>query len=105
RFDASRSAIYLPRTKSFPKNTEIESTLTFITDDPGQYVRQVAPSPRMLTVREHHSFVELPDNNYHPRAFDPRCGYADISYDDYSVPLGESIHKRLIIRHRLEKKN
>ena len=27
--DASRSAIYLPKTKAFPKNTEFESTLTF----------------------------------------------------------------------------
>src|SRR5690242_14152388 len=32
RLDDSRSAIYLPRTKGFPKNTEIESMLTFVTD-------------------------------------------------------------------------
>src|ERR1017187_9487303 len=29
RVDRSRSAVYLPRTKAFPKNTEIEVTLTF----------------------------------------------------------------------------
>src|SRR3954471_11561383 len=29
RFDESRSALYLPRTKAFPKNTEIETILTF----------------------------------------------------------------------------
>ena len=28
RFDESRSAIYLPRTKVFPKNTEVETLLT-----------------------------------------------------------------------------
>ncbi len=27
-FDESRSALYLPRTKGFPKNTEVESTIT-----------------------------------------------------------------------------
>ena len=29
RLDESRSAIFLPRTKGFPKNTEVEATLTF----------------------------------------------------------------------------
>ncbi len=33
------------------------------------------PSPEALTVREHHSFVELPGPGYKPRAFDPRAGY------------------------------
>src|SRR5918993_952532 len=29
RLDASRSAFFLPHTKNFPKNTEVETTLTF----------------------------------------------------------------------------
>ena len=29
RLDESRSAVYLPRTKGFPQNTELEATLTF----------------------------------------------------------------------------
>src|ERR1051325_9308522 len=32
RVDRGRSAIYLPRTKGFPKNTEVEMTLTFAND-------------------------------------------------------------------------
>ena len=32
RVDRTRSAFYLPRTKAFPKNTEIEMTLTFVND-------------------------------------------------------------------------
>jgi Met-zincin/Domain of unknown function (DUF5117) len=35
RVDATRSAFYLPRTKGFPKNTEIEMTLTFANDAAG----------------------------------------------------------------------
>src|SRR5438270_4133447 len=32
RLDESRSAVYLPRTKAFPKNTEVEVSLTFTTE-------------------------------------------------------------------------
>src|SRR5215472_7745610 len=42
--DPSRSAIYLPRTKNFPENTDIESTLTLtlVGDSPaGRWVEQV----------------------------------------------------------------
>jgi hypothetical protein len=102
--DANRSAIYLPNTRNFPQNTEVEATLTFAGDDPGKYLREVAPDPRSVTVREHHSFIQLPDANYKPRAFDPRSGYINESYADYSAPIGEPIEKRLIIRHRLQKK-
>jgi hypothetical protein len=35
RVDRSRSAVYLPRTKAFPKNTEIEVTLTFTNETAG----------------------------------------------------------------------
>ena len=35
RVDRTRSAVYMPRTKAFPKNTEIEVTLTFANDAAG----------------------------------------------------------------------
>jgi len=35
RVDATRSALYMPRTKAFPKNTEIETTLTFVNEAAG----------------------------------------------------------------------
>jgi hypothetical protein len=104
--DASRSAIYLPRTKAFPKNTEFEATLTFTGgNDAGNYVYAVAPSVEALTVRQHHSFVELPDNQYKPRVFDDRSSFYDISYFDYATPVSEPIMKQFIVRHRLQKKN
>src|SRR6202166_503856 len=103
--DASRCAIYLPRTKNFPLNTEVEATLTFAGDDPGQWVRQVTPEPDSITVREHHSFVQLPPPGYKPREYDPRSSFFGISYFDYATPISEPIEKRFIARHRLEKKN
>ena len=103
--DASRCALYLPRTKNFPLNTEVEATLTFAGDEPGQWVKQVTPEPDAITVREHHSFVPLPPPGYKPRAYDPRSSFFGISYMDYATPISEPIVKRFIARHRLEKRD
>jgi Met-zincin/Domain of unknown function (DUF5117) len=105
RLDPQRCAIYLPQTKNFPFNTEVEATLTFAGDDPGAWVRQVTPSPESITVREHHSFVQLPPPGYKPRAYDPRSSFFGIGYMDYATPISEPIEKRLTARHRLEKKD
>jgi len=106
KLDESRSALYLPRTKGFPQNTEIETTLTFTTDqDPGRYVRQTTPSPNAVTLREHHSFIQLPDLKYAPRKLDPRAPSFGILFYDYASPLNEPVEKRWIQRHRLEKKD
>ncbi len=101
--ESSRSAIYLPGTFNFPKNSEFEATLTFTGSNPGGQARSVTPTPEAVTVRQHHSFVELPDDNYTPRKFDPRAGFFGISYQDYSAPIGEEFTQRYIARHRLEK--
>lgn len=106
KLDPSRSAIYEPRTKNFPKNSEFEAILTFVGGtDAGNYVASVAPSVEAITLRQHHSFVELPDNQYTPRIFDPRSGYYDISFFDYATPVNQPINKQFISRHRLKKKN
>ena len=102
RMDASRSAFYMERTKGFPQNTEVEVTLTFTSDAPGGLVRSVTPTGDAVTVRQHHSFVELP-SGYEPREADPRAGFFGTSYVDYAVPIGEEMTKRYIARHRLEK--
>jgi len=105
RLDSSRCAIYLPRTKNFPLNTEVEATLTFAGDEPGQWVRDVTPSPEAITVREHHSLVQLPKEGYKPRAYDPRSSFYGISYLDYAAPVDQPIVKRFTARHRLQKKD
>jgi hypothetical protein len=105
KLDDSRCALYLPRTKNFPLNTEVEATLTFAGDEPGQWVKDVTPSPESITVREHHSFVQLPPPGYKPRVFDPRSSFFGISYMDYATPISEPIVKLLAVRHRLQKKD
>jgi Met-zincin/Domain of unknown function (DUF5117) len=105
KVDDARSAIYLPLTKNFPKNTEFEATLTFTGEAPGNWIRSVTPTAKAVTVREHHSFVELPDDQYQPRVFDPRAGYFMESYADYATPIQDPLLKRFITRHRLRKKD
>jgi len=151
RVDRTRSAFYIPRTKAFPKNTEIEVTLTFTNETVGGRgggggpaqgppaiqvptgapagaaaaggrggrgggggfggglfsgtVASVTPTAEAVTLREHYSLVELPDDKYQPRYDDPRAGYGGLSFMDYSVPIGEPMVQRYLRRHRLEKKD
>ncbi len=103
--DATRSAVYLPATKGFPKNTELEATLTFATPSRGgSLVAGVAPSSSAVTLRQHHSFVELPGPGFAPRAFDPRIGSLFVSFYDYASKITEPIEKRWVVRHRLIKR-
>lgn len=107
QLDKSRSAMYLPRTKNFPLNSELEVSVTYTNADGevGNFVQPVAPSTEAITLRIHHSLVQLPDNNYQPRVFDPRSSFIPVSFYDYASPVSSPIEKYYIIRHRLKKKD
>ncbi len=105
RLDASRSAIHLPATRTFPDNTEVEALLTFTGDNPGVLVRGVAVNPRAVTLRQHHSFVRLPGPGYQPRIADPRIGVNGPTILDYATPIDEDMRLRLASRHRLQKRS
>lgn len=117
KIDSSRSAIFLPRTRAFPDNTEIESIVSYIGelkyDDKGKLVSgtlsSVAPDPTAVTVHLHHSFIRLPDDNYEPLPHDPRSGFlpfpGEMGFMDYASPIGDSIRIKYARRHRLEKKH
>jgi hypothetical protein len=104
RLDRGRSSIYLPRTRAFPANTEIETTLTFASERPGNLVSGVVPDGRALTLGLHHSFVQAPEG-YRPRVADPRIGVSAISFKDYSRSYHRGTEVRWIARWRLEKQN
>ena len=105
--DKSRSALYLPATKNFPLNTEMEATLTFVSTDgqPGAYVRSVAANPEAVTVRLHHSLVQLPNGGFTPRILDPRSSFFGVSWFNYSSSVSSPIEEHMAVRHRLQKKN
>jgi len=104
KIDKTKSAIELNHTKSFPKNSEFEALLTFSGKPTGKLITSgVSPDPSLISVVQHHSFIELPDNEYKPREFDPRSGALAISFMDYATPVEDEITKKYITRHRLEK--
>lgn len=103
--DPTRCAIYLPGTKNFPYNSEFEAILTFRGKEPGNFVSRIAPDPRSLTIRQHHSFIQLPNDDYEPRTYDPRANFNGMSYMDFASPFHEPFTKRVITRHRLTKKD
>ena len=103
--DRERSTIYLPRTKAFPRNTEVEASLTFTSSSPGPRVRSHAPDGRAVTIRVHYSLAALPDQGYTPRRGDPRIGNFAVSFYDFSRALDQRYEGRYIARHRLKKRN
>ncbi len=140
RLDRTRSAFYLPNTRNFPMNTEVDMTLTFVNEPTGAggggggptqgptpiappgtggggggggfggglfsgSVGSVTPSTNEVTLREHASFVQLPDTNYTPRHADPRAGFGGSTFVDFSQPISEGIQFSHIRRHRLQKKD
>ena len=108
KFDESRSAVYLENTRNFPKNTEFEALITF-TGGPGSGGEgsgpDVAPDPNAVTLQMHQAFIELPDNQFRPRKFDPRSGFFAFSYLDFSAPMNQPLAQRFSVRHRLAKKD
>lgn len=105
KINKSKSALAMSRTKSFPENVEFESMLTFEGKAISSTLRSVVPDAGNVTVTQHHSFIQLPDEDFEKRPFDPRSGAISISYYDYSSPVFEPIEKKYIIRHRLKKKD
>ncbi|RYE05597.1 MAG: DUF5117 domain-containing protein, partial [Sphingobacteriaceae bacterium] len=107
RMDETRSAVNMENTKNFPKNSEFEALITFTGSGGAGGGRggSIAPDPSAVTVRMHQAFVELPDAAFKTRKFDPRSGFNQFSYYDFSAPMTEPLVKRFTARHRLEKKN
>ena len=101
-----RSSVYRPYTKAFPENSEVDVALTFSTTGrPGQTVAQIVPEGRSFTLRQHISFLKLPDDGYRPRVLDPRAGFFGITFKDYAQPIQNPLEVRWISRHRLERVN
>ncbi|HXH61679.1 MAG TPA: zinc-dependent metalloprotease [Fimbriimonadaceae bacterium] len=102
--DKERSAVDFDQCKSFPKNIEFQSVLTFKFSGRGRFVRATVPIADSWSIVQHISIIELPDDGYKMRAADPRIGAFGISFQDYSAPLDKTMVKRFVARHLLVKK-
>jgi hypothetical protein len=102
KLDESRSVIDLDHSGSFPMNTEIEALLTFTSDGDSNFNQ---PDAHALSIREHHSFLPLPEPGYEVREQDPRVGFFGVNFQDFSQPYDRSLTRYLISRWRLQKKD
>lgn len=102
KLDEGRSVIDLDASGNFPRNTEIEALLTF-TNDGETDLNQ--PETHTLSVREHHSFVALPETGYVTREADPRVGFFGERFQDFSQPFDKPLGREYIARWRLQKKD
>lgn len=102
RIDKDRSSIVAANTKAFPTNTEIRSALSYVTDDPGPELRNIAPDGRTIGLQQHHSFVKLPSAPHAIRQFDPRAGLFASNTFDFSRGFQGDYRKPGVVRWRLE---
>lgn len=105
RLDASRSALHLPLTRAFPRNSEVEVTLTVTGGPAGGWTRDVTPDPAAITLRQHLSFVALPEPGFRPRRNQPGSGFYGTEFVDYAAPIGQPVLQRHVARFRLEKRD
>jgi hypothetical protein len=101
--DPARSAVDFEHSFAFPENLELEAVLTYQSPEPGELVRETAPTADAVTFIQHHSLIRLPDPGFEPRAFDPRAGSFTVDFLNYAAPLDAPIETKWIARHRLEK--
>ena len=102
RLDENRSVVDLDHSGSFPLNTELEALLTFATESESNFNQ---PNSHSLSIREHHSFVVLPDSGYETREQDPRVGFGSLDFADFSQPFDQPLMRHLVTRWRLQKKD
>ena len=119
KIEPSRSAVFLPRTRAFPDNLEVEAIVSYTGeqkfDDKGKatsdILSTVVPDTNTVTVHLHHSFIRLPDDDYEPLPYDARAGIIGSppgngnGFIDYATPIGDPIQVLYGRRHRLEKKD
>ncbi len=105
RLDRDRSYVSAELTRAFPTNTEVRSVLTFAADAPGGELRRNAPDARFVTLEQHHSFVELPEEPLRPRPYDPRTANSSTNLEDYAEGFDEDYRQRATDRWRLVPKD
>lgn len=105
RREASLSAAIPASVKVFPRNIEVDALQTYVSDQPGEEVSNIAPDPKKVSFTVHVSLVALPESGFAPRAFDQRIGGFSTQQLNFAAPLGEDAVRDFANRFRLEKVN
>jgi len=102
--ELSKDKTRITQAKSFPENTDIRVEYVYDNPKPVNYGNADVTDPRSVAILVQHSFLELPEPGFEPRADDFRVGFftsqaTDLTSEDHA-PYRDVIH-----RWRLVKKN
>ena len=95
RLDGERT--FLNGVESFPKNTDVETILTYQAKNPPS-----SESSGTISVEMNHSMVLLPGDSMTPRLCDQRVGYFGVERINYSSEEQQAAEECVITRWRLE---
>ncbi|MFB6279646.1 MAG: zinc-dependent metalloprotease [Salinibacter sp.] len=95
RLDGDRT--YLTGVESFPKNTDVETILTYEAQEPPS-----SEQTGTISVGMNHSMVLLPQDPMTPRLCDQRVGYFGVERINYSSEEQQAAQECVITRWRLE---
>ena len=91
-----RSYVYAPSTRAYPRNTELETALTFeASDRPGRIVAAIAPDGRAFTVRQHSPSRPCPMTVPAPGVRPPHELLCH-PFKDYAQPVQQPLARRWI---------
>lgn len=102
--DSDRCVIHPPGMGAFPDNTEVEALVSAVaTRGPKSEasISAVAADAGVITVRQHHSLVRIPEQGFRARRHDPRINFTPVGVVDHYAEIGEPIRRSFIARHRL----
>jgi hypothetical protein len=95
RLDEDRT--YLTGVESFPKNTDVETLLTYEAGEPPS-----SEQTGTISVEMNHSMVLLPQEPMTPRECDQRVGYFSVERINYSSEEQQAAEECFVTRWRLE---
>jgi len=90
--------------RSFPLNSDIIVNLSYENPNPQYYGGLDITDPRFVNVKMQHSLIELPVNDFVPRADHPHIGYFSVQTEDMTT-TDMLRYRDFIYRWHLKKKN
>ncbi len=90
--------------KNYPENTDVVVEYVYENKSPDKSAGAGATDSRFVSTRVQHSWIAVPNNDYVPRADDPRVGYFMRQITDLTS-YSATPYKDVINRWHLKKKN
>jgi hypothetical protein len=92
------------RINGYPKNSSLVAEYVFENPTANWESEADVANPRYITVQVQHSLIAMPDNEYKPRADDPRIGYFTHQITDMTstdvAPYRDVIHRWRLVKQK-----